>query len=338
MKTKVTLWVFLLQCTALLTVARAQSTAFTYQGRLNNNGAPVSGNYDFQFAVYDANAAGNLVAGPLTVNSISVTVGLFVTRLDFGAGVFTGPGRWLQISFRPAGNGNFSTLDPRLELTSSPYAIRAQAAGVADSFAAGAVVKSLNGLHDDVTLAAGANVTLTPNGNTITLSAVGGGAGSVWSVSGNNVYYTAGKVGIGTSNPASLLDLQGSQDAFHITGYEPFMTFYDTNHSSARSSIQSVNGSLNFFTDSYLKGTDLFGFMLLAPNGNVGIGSSQPVGKLEVVAQDALRMIGYQPFLTFYDSNAGYAAGRIQSVGGGVGQYTDAYVKGSDSFGFMVLA
>lgn len=41
----------------------------------------------------------------------------------------------------------------------------------------GQVVRSLNGLHDAVTLAAGANVTLTPSGQTITIAATGGGGG-----------------------------------------------------------------------------------------------------------------------------------------------------------------
>lgn len=208
MKSQLTLGLLLIAVLADVNLAHAQSTAFTYQGRLNFNGAPVSGSYDFQFAIYDSSAAGTLVAGPLTLSSVNVTVGLFVTRLDFGAGVFTGPARWLQISFRPSGNGVFTTLSQRLELTSSPYSIRAQAAAVADSVGSGTVVKSLNGLHDDVILAAGANVTLTPSGNTITLSATGGGGG-VWSVNGNNAYYTAGNVGVGTSSPAHRLSVSG---------------------------------------------------------------------------------------------------------------------------------
>src|SRR5947209_18842832 len=126
MKAKLTLCVLLLNLLAGMSPANAQSTAFTYQGRLNFNGAPVSGNYDFQFAVYDASALGKQVAGPLTQTSVNVVVGLFVARLDFGPGVFTGPARWLQISYRPSGNGNFVPMDQRLELTSSPYAIRAQ--------------------------------------------------------------------------------------------------------------------------------------------------------------------------------------------------------------------
>ena len=208
MKTRLNLYLLLFPLVTASNLALAQSTAFTYQGRLNFNGAPVSGVYDFQFAIYDASAAGNLVTPALSVNAVNVVNGLFVTRLDFGSGVFTGPGRWLQISFRTAGNGNFTILDQRLELTSSPYSIRALAAGVADSVSSGSVVKSLNGLHDDVTLAAGANVTLTPNGNTLTVSTCGGGGG-VWSLNGNTVYYNAGNVGIGTDSPQENLTIAG---------------------------------------------------------------------------------------------------------------------------------
>src|SRR4051812_46320417 len=85
---------------------QAQSTAFTYQGRLNFNGTPVNGTYDFQFAIYDASAAGNSVAAPVSIYGLNVVNGLFVTRIDFGVGVFTGPARWLQVSTRPAGNGS----------------------------------------------------------------------------------------------------------------------------------------------------------------------------------------------------------------------------------------
>src|ERR1700690_4426353 len=38
------------------------------------------------------------------------------------------------------------------------------------------VVDSVNGLHGNVTLAAGSNITLTPSGQTITIAATGGGA------------------------------------------------------------------------------------------------------------------------------------------------------------------
>ena len=41
--------------------SHSQGTAFTYQGRLTDNGNPATGNYDLRFAVYDANTVGNPV-------------------------------------------------------------------------------------------------------------------------------------------------------------------------------------------------------------------------------------------------------------------------------------
>jgi hypothetical protein len=102
--------------------SRAQPTAFTYQGRLHNAANPATGTYDFQFTLFDSNnQPTGIVAGPLTVSAISVKDGLFTTTLDFGANVFNGPNRWLQIAVRPEG-GAFSTLTPRQPITSVPYA------------------------------------------------------------------------------------------------------------------------------------------------------------------------------------------------------------------------
>ena len=95
MNTKLLYSLFLLLTAA--TLARGQGTAFTYQGRLNLDGAPVNGPYDFRFSIYSAGAGGSLVAGPLPMDAVDVVRGLFVIpRLDFGIGVFTGPARWLR--------------------------------------------------------------------------------------------------------------------------------------------------------------------------------------------------------------------------------------------------
>lgn len=150
--------------------ARAQSTAFTYHGRLHDNGVVVSGAYDLRITAYDADVDWNVVARPLDFSPVDVVNGLFTVRPDFGADVFTGPARWLFIEVRPTGGANFTPVVPRQEVTSSPYAIRAQTAGTAADVNLGSVVKSLNTLKDDVTLAAGANVTITPEGNTLTIA------------------------------------------------------------------------------------------------------------------------------------------------------------------------
>src|SRR5690606_31455216 len=68
----------------------------------------------------------------------------------------------------------------------------------------GAAVKSINNLRDNVTLAAGANVTLATNGSTLTISSTGPG-GNIWSLNGANTFYNAGNVGIGTTTPGARL-------------------------------------------------------------------------------------------------------------------------------------
>src|SRR5882762_3750706 len=118
----------LLASTALVAGAtrlQAQSTAFTYQGRLNDGASSASGSYDLRFTIYDAVTNGAAVSGSLTNSAAGVTNGLFTVTLDFGAGVFTGADRWLEIGVRTNGSGAFVTLSPRQQITATPYAVRA---------------------------------------------------------------------------------------------------------------------------------------------------------------------------------------------------------------------
>lgn len=100
-------------------------TAFTYQGDLAAGGRPANGLYDFQFTLWDAATEGNSVAGPLSTNGVEVTGGLFTVSLDFGAGVFDGRAKWLQIGVRTNGGGDFTALTPLQPLTASPFALYA---------------------------------------------------------------------------------------------------------------------------------------------------------------------------------------------------------------------
>ena len=112
----------------LALAACAQTTAFTYQGQLISSNAPATGVFDLRFQISDANS--NVVAGPLTNAPVGVTNGLFTVTLNFGASVFDGSTRWLEIgvrSFNASTNVNtnaYAVLSPRQPLTSVPYAIR----------------------------------------------------------------------------------------------------------------------------------------------------------------------------------------------------------------------
>ncbi len=167
--------------------AAAQGTAFTYQSRLNDGGAPANGSYDLQFMLYDASAGGSQAGPALTNSATAVSNGLFTVTLDFGAGVFTGTNYWLDVSVRTNGASAFTELSPRQELTPVPYAIFAN---TSSNLSGTVSVAQLNGTltngqlaHSAVTvdagpgLSGGGRVTL---GNTITLTNTG-----VLSVTGN---------------------------------------------------------------------------------------------------------------------------------------------------------
>ena len=106
----------------------AQTSAFFYQGRLADGGAPANGAYDLRFAVYDAVTNGSLVSVVLTNSAVGVSNGLFSVTLDFGGGVFTGANRWLDIGVRAAGATNFTLLTPRQPVLPVPYAVDASGA------------------------------------------------------------------------------------------------------------------------------------------------------------------------------------------------------------------
>lgn len=119
-----------------VSAAQAQTTSFTYQGRFTDNqngGNATNGTYDFQFKLFDALNGGNQIGGAVDRNAVTVTSSAFTVQLDFGAAAFPGANRFLEISARPAGNGSFSTLNPRQPVTSTPYAIKSLSAAVADT-------------------------------------------------------------------------------------------------------------------------------------------------------------------------------------------------------------
>lgn len=113
--------VALMMLAATTAFAGPVGTAFTYQGKLTDNGAPANGSFDLRASVYDANNAGNLVAGPVSVNGVSVSNGLLNAQIDFG-NIFTGTALWLEIQVSPAGQNAFVTLTPRQPLNTTPFA------------------------------------------------------------------------------------------------------------------------------------------------------------------------------------------------------------------------
>jgi hypothetical protein len=121
---------FQVSCLALIltlyaTSVQAQSTAFTYQGRLNDSGTPANGPYDMQFSLFDAPVSGNQIGTTLLHTGVTVTNGVFTVTFDFGAAAFSGADRWLEIAVRPGSStGAFATLSPLQPITAAPYAMQ----------------------------------------------------------------------------------------------------------------------------------------------------------------------------------------------------------------------
>ena len=112
-------------------VGVAQTTEFTYQGKLTDGALPGNTTYDFEFRLFAVVSGGAAIATQTRL-AVPVSDGIFTVSLDFG-GQFNGANRWLEIAVKPAGSPNpLTVLAPRQPLTSAPHAIRSLSAEKAD--------------------------------------------------------------------------------------------------------------------------------------------------------------------------------------------------------------
>ncbi len=110
----------------------SQTTEFTYQGSLKNAGTTANGNFDFEFALFDAVSGGTQIGSTIVLNGVSVTEGVFSVKLDFGD-QFSGAGRFLEIRVRPSGQPGITILAPRQPINSAPYSVKSLKAANADN-------------------------------------------------------------------------------------------------------------------------------------------------------------------------------------------------------------
>ncbi|HEX9652802.1 MAG TPA: hypothetical protein VGA99_03750 [bacterium] len=236
-----------------------------YQGRLNQGASPANGTFNIAFSIYSVASAGTAIYSE--TQSVNVSDGIFnvligsVTAIP--TNLFTNAGdRFLGVKV-----GNDAEMTPRFRLASVAYAVRAtESDGVTDGAIANAdlannavtagkiataqVVKSVNTLKDDVTLAAGTNVTITPSGNTLTISASGGGSGAGNSLDAadgdptNAVFVdNDGNVGVGTTTPFAKLDVVSESGA---AGF--YETLDETDLSTTLEVFNVGLGNGGFFT------------------------------------------------------------------------------------------
>ncbi|MBI5473662.1 MAG: hypothetical protein HY961_15090 [Ignavibacteriae bacterium] len=329
----------------------------SYQGVLTDTaGTPKpDGTYNFTFRLYAVASGGTAIWSE--TKSAQVTRGLFSTILgsitSFPDSVRFDRQYWLgtQVAASPE-------LSPRIQLTtvgSSFSSLRADVAQTvpdnsitAGKIAGGEVVKSINALKDNVTLAGGSNVTITPSGNTLTIAASGGGTNS-WAANGNDITNTnSGGVGIGAAplagykldvNGAARMTPGGSGGAinFSTPNAETGMTIVGTN----RADIRFDGNLLKLLTATGTGVPASTSGIVITTNGDVGIGSTAPGAKLRV-QNDFPNGGGVYAFTTDgigmhgQSNNSGVGVEGIADVPSGIG--VSYGVFGSCSAGYGVYS
>jgi hypothetical protein len=259
-----------------------------YQGFITQNNTPVEGNHDLEFRVFPDSTQGT----PLWQEghqAVPVSLGVFKVFLGkhqaFPADLFSGASRFLETKV------DGQTLVPRTRLVAVPYALTA--------------VKA----------------------DTAAFAISGGTGGSAWQQNGQIIYYNGGNVGIGTSTPTARLDIGGNQQAVANFGTDPaaiklgsnanaffggyygsagntptaYMAsniFYDAGStgngwprqdpSRRTSTFVLQNGEAALFTGETDLGTPK---VFVANDGKVGIGTTTPVGRLDVTGGYAMNGI-----------------------------------------------
>jgi hypothetical protein len=265
-----------------LNLAAPLGSAFTYQGQLQQAGSPAQGTFDLKFTLFDSLDGGTAIGGTVTTNGLAVSDGLFVVTLDFGGNAFTGEARWLEISVKTNGAVDYVSLVPRQPLSPSPYALHAQmASSVPDhtitstQIGSAQVVKSLNGLKDEVQLSAGDNIALSTLGNVVNIAAT---------------VTTGPKGDTGAKGDTGLTGPPGPQG--------PSTTTANTLYIGADQDANEDGSSVSI-------GTDNLPWMTINKSGWVGIGTVLPDNKLHIANWDS----DYAAAMRITSASAGLGSG-----------------------------
>jgi len=111
--------------------ASGQQTTISYQGVLEDGGAPIStSDARLIFRLWTAETGGTQVGSDCVAYPVIVEDGVFSTQIDFGLTPFEdGAARWLEIGVDATGGTSYTWLSPRTLLTTVPSALYAANAG-----------------------------------------------------------------------------------------------------------------------------------------------------------------------------------------------------------------
>jgi hypothetical protein len=163
----------------MVTTTSAQTTEFTYQGKLTVQGTQTP-TYDFEFYLCDSSTAN--CDTPLAVNArpgvVVLVGGTFSVGLDFGDVNLNGSDLFLEIRVKRSSESTYTTLAPREKITSVPYAVQARRSEdsnrLGGSLANAFVVTTdprLDAIRNTTTLQPGVNFNIGGTGTADILSA-----------------------------------------------------------------------------------------------------------------------------------------------------------------------
>jgi len=278
-----------------------------YQGVLKDAAGVVvpNGDYSITFKLYDLPSGGSALWNE--TKTINVLGGIVNTQLGSVTPITSATivgAAWLGITI-----GTGSELIPRITLSSVPYSIMSltvpSGSITAIKIADAQVVKSLNGLKDNVNLVAGSNVTITPSGNNLTINATGGGGGTIGgsgtanyiskftnsTTLGNSTLFDAGdRIGVSTvtpnfsltvnSTPTLGLGLQVSRANGGLIGLSILEASQPTTLQGWSFEVFNQKLKINATGDNGI--TTLNNLMTFDRKGNVGIGTETPSYPLHV--------------------------------------------------------
>lgn len=263
-------------------VAAPLGRGFTYQGQLQQTGVPLEGTVSLRFSLWDAAgvdtppSGGTQIGVTQTVTNATVTAGIFSVVLNSGD-------EFGSTAF----NGAARWLQVEV---------------CADSTCASTTVL---GPRQPIT---GAPYALGP-----------------WQLSGTNLNYMQGKVGIGTTTPAYPLHVKAtgpaliledqalaSQQAGYVAFWNPTAETGWIGYGTPGSPVMTManarpGGDIALWSNGER--------MRVTSNGNVGVGTSTPVSRLEVRGDIRLGAVG-EYFAPSSSENLRLVRGKVTAAGG----------------------